>query len=76
MTRQATIRDIEGALHTLGTYLPGHTFQLERWGQKVRVIKSDQSRPFGANYMTKAQAYETIWFAVNALRLQKEGGHA
>jgi len=72
MTRQATIHDVENAFQELVRRLPGQDLALERWGAKVRVIGADQSRPFGSNYMTKAQAYEILWFAINALRLQKE----
>jgi len=67
--RKATTADVEGAYKTLYALLPSQDLALEWWGQKVRVIRRDYSRPFGSNYMTKAQAYETIWFAINALRL-------
>jgi len=74
--KRATIRDINGALGTLCDLLPDQHLELEHWGAKVRIIRPDHSRPFGSDWMTRTQAYARIWFAVDALRLQKEGQDA
>lgn len=68
MTRKATIRDVDGALGTLAALLK-EDLTLEREGSKVRIIRPDHSRPFGATWRTKADMYDLIWFAMDALRL-------
>ncbi|MHA2067708.1 MAG: hypothetical protein ACXABY_25380 [Candidatus Thorarchaeota archaeon] len=70
--RRATKADLENALVQLTKHLPSENLALEQWGQKYRVIRQDHSRPFGSNWYSRRELYEIMWFAVNALRLQKE----
>jgi len=70
--RKATRSDLENALLELSRYIPSEQLAIEFWGRgKTRVIRRDNSRPFGSNYYTYDELYHVIWFAIDALRLAR-----
>lgn len=71
MTRKATYDDVISAWKELQRYIGSERIAVEKWGKKVRIIREDNSRPFGSDFLTYDQAYRAIWFAINALRLAK-----
>ena len=71
---KVTRENLESALVQLAKYLPTEDLALEQWGQKYRVIRRDNSRPFGSNWYSRTELYEIMWFGVNCLRLAKEQG--
>lgn len=69
VNRTANKADLENAVLELWRYMPHEQLALEQWGRHYRVIRQDNSRPFGSNYYSAEELYNIIWFAIDALRM-------
>ena len=69
MSNRTTRKTLENALRELQRYFPNEKLCLDMYERRYRVIREDNSRPFGSNYYSANLMLEVIWRQIDALRL-------